>query len=513
MKKTRAYLRIFALLLAFALLSGCGGPEGAPANRKPAEETAQPTDETVQETTLPTAGGEDSGSFGLAYYKDAGFNPFTCTKLANRAIMSLLYQRLFVVTADYQADPQLCGDYSHSDDLKTWTFHLKSAKFTDGTSLTADDVVASLEAARDSAVYGSRLHHVLEIAAEGRDTVILTMDTAYEMVPMLLDIPIVRAKDVGSARPIGSGSYALRGFGSSLSLEWKQSDGTDLLTQKNIPLYPAESTTDVRDSFEFYGTSLAYTDPGSASYADYRSDYELYECPASILLYVGCNPEAGIFKDPEVRKAVTYAIDRETLAQTPYNGFAKPATLPADPDSLFYDKTLAGQYVYNPRKFSDVIRNKALVGSEISILVDGSRPYRIQAAETIAKELQAAGLVVTVNTLTGNSYEAALIAWNYDLHLGEAKLPSNYDLTEFFHPWGSLSLGGMANSDLYAACLDALENSGNYYNFHRAIAQDGRLWAVLVRSYAVYVDRGSLPDVSPGIDCVFHRQMAVPEEE
>lgn len=513
MKKNRAYLRIFALLLALVLLSGCGGPEGIPAVVKPTEQATQPSGETVPEETLPTAAGNEDGSFGLSYYKDAGFNPFTCTKMANRAIMSLLYQRLFVVTADYQADPQLCREYSHSDDLKTWTFRLKPAKFTDGTSLTSADVVASLEAARDSAVYGSRLHHVMEITAEGTDTVVLTLDTAYEMVPMLLDIPIVRARDVESNRPMGSGSYALRGFGSSLSLEWKQSDGTDLLTQKNITLYPAESTTDVRDSFEFYGTSLAYTDPGSASYADYRSDYELYECPASILLYVGCNSGAGIFEDPEVRKAVTYAIDRETLARNPYNGFAKPATLPADPDSPFYDSTLAGQYVYNPKKFSDVIRNKALVGSEISILVDGSRPYRIQAAETIAKDLQAAGLVVTVNTLTGNAYEAALMAWNYDLHLGEAKLPSNYDLTEFFHPWGSLSFGGMADSDLYAACLDALENSGNYYNFHRAIAQDGRLWAVLVRSYAVYVDRGALPNVSPGVDCVFHRQIAVPEEE
>lgn len=509
MKRKRAYSRIAAALLALALLTGCGGPEGAPRNA-PADETTQPTQETAPETTPPASEGE--GSFGLSYYKGAGFNPFTCTKLANRAIMSLLYQRLFVVTEDYRVDPQLCRDYSHSDDLKTWTFQLKQAKFTDGTNLTAADVAASLEAARGSAVYGSRLHHVMDIATEGTGTVILSMDTAYEMVPMLLDIPIVRARDVEADRPVGSGSYVLRGLGSSLSLEWKQSDGMDLLTQRSIPLYPAESTTDVRDSFEFYGTGLAYTDPGSASYADYRSDYELYECPAAIMLYVGCNSGAGIFKDPEVRKAVTYAIDRESLAQAPYNGFVKPATLPADPDSPFYDAVLAGQYVYNPKKFSDVIRNKALMGSEISILVDSSKPYRIQAAETIAKELEAAGLVVTVNTLTGNDYEAALIAWNYDLHLGEVKLSANYDLTQFFHPWGSLSFGGMADSDLYAACLDALENSGNYYNFHRAIAQDGRLWAVLIRSYAVYVERGALPGISPGVDCVFHRAMAAAEE-
>lgn len=511
MKKTSPLLRLGAALLCLFLLTGCAGPDGISGAHRPqpedTEATASPRETTPLQTESSSNGTPSSEtSFGLAYYPDGGFNPFTCTKLANRAIMSLLYQRLFVVGSDYSIQTDLVRSYEFSSDLRSLTMILDHVTFTDGTALTSQDVVASLQAAAgEGSVYGSRFFHVTDFEATDTYTVTVYTDTPYEMLPMLLDVPIVRAADVATAQPMGSGPYALRGTGEAMHLERKLGySGPIALSQKSITLYTADSTTEIRDDFEFRSINLSYTDPGSASYVDYRSDCELYEVPAGILLYLGCNCEAGLFADETVRAALTYAINRDDLLSDPYNGFAQAATLPADPSSPFYDQALAASYAYAPEKFKTIIKNNALMDTEITLLVNGDSGYRVQAADKIAKDLTAAGLKVTVNTLTGSSYENALIAWDYDLYLGETRLSPNYDLSQFFRPWGDLSYGGMDDSVLYDACLDALENSGNYYNFHQAIAKDGRLVPVLFRSYAIYVNRGSIPDLAPGIDCIFH---------
>lgn len=518
MRKSSSLFRLGALVLCLALLTGCAGPEGISGAVRPQPDDAQAA--TTPQATVPRQTepqGSDitssENSFGLAYYPDAGFNPYTCTKLANRAVMSLLYQRLFVVEADYTVKPDLVKSYEFSDDLRSLTMTLNQVTFTDGTALTSQDVVASLKAASaDGSVYGSRFFHVTDFEATDTYTVTVYTDTPYEMLPMLLDVPIVRAADAAAAQPMGSGPYALRGTGEAMHLERKLGySGPIALAQKSINLYTADSTTEIRDDFEFRSINLSYTDPGSASYVDYRSDCELYEVPAGILLYLGCNCEAGLFQDEEVRAALTYAIDRDALLSDPYNGFAQAATLPADPSSPFYDTALAAGYSYAPEKFQSVLRKNALMDTEITLLVNGDSSYRVQAADKIAQNLTAAGLKVTVNTLTGSSYENALIAWDYDLHLGETRLSTNYDLSQFFRPWGDLTYGGMSDQVLYDACLDALENSGNYYNLHKAIAQDGRLVPVLFRNYAIYVNRGSLPDLKPGVDCIFHYDSALEE--
>ena len=53
-------------------------------------------------------------------------------------------------------------------------------------------------------------------------------------------------------------------------------------------------------------------------------------------------------------------------------------------------------------------------------------------------------------------------------------------------------------------CNQALANHGNYYSLHKAVADDGRLCPVLVRSYAVYAERGLLTGLTPARDSVFY---------
>jgi peptide/nickel transport system substrate-binding protein len=67
---------------------------------------------------------------------------------------AMLYDTLFGIDANLETKPQMVSKWGPSDDKKTWTFELRDGlKFSDGTAVTADDVIASLRrwAARDGA--------------------------------------------------------------------------------------------------------------------------------------------------------------------------------------------------------------------------------------------------------------------------------------------------------------------------------------------------------------------------
>jgi hypothetical protein len=56
---------------------------------------------------------------------------------------------------------------------------------------------------------------------------------------------------------------------------------------------------------------------------------------------------------------------------------------------------------------------------------------------------------------------------------------------------------------MYALCLDALANSGNYYTLHQEVLEDGMLCPILMRSYAIFAQRGQFSDLTPARDNVF----------
>jgi len=308
-------------------------------------------------------------------------------------------------------------------------------------------------------------------------------------------------------RPVGTGPYTLDATSKGACLrrrtDWWCS-AEMIVTAPTIALLDAQSTTQIRDAFQFSDLSLVCADPGSDSYADYRCDYELWDCENGIFLYLACCQASEVFSIPEVRTALTYAIDRETLAEDYYRGFARPVTLPASPLSPHYSEALAERYQYNAVKFAQVIQEKGLQGSTVTFLVNKDDSLRLRVARDIAQMLTDCGLVVQMSELSGNNYTYALQAWNFDIYLGQTRLSANMDLTAFFHSNGAVSWGGVNNATAYNLCLQSLENHGNYYSLHKTVMDNGLLCPVLIRSYAVYATRGLLTGLTPSRDNVFY---------
>ena len=497
--------RIFVLLLCLLLLAGCS------ANPEVYTPTGNGLTLDEGQTPVSPTQPEQERELTLVYYLDQTFNPYTCSDFTNRALFSLLYQGLFTLDKNYNAAPMLCGRFAVSEDMKTYVFYVTDATFSDGSAVTAEDVLTSLQAAKAGNYYAGRFSHISDMTLTADGGVCITLDTACEDLPLLLDIPIVKAADVALDRPTGSGPYFLDATVGRLRLRrnvnwW--SDATLAVNAASIQLLEAESPVQICDSFKFSDVSLVCANPGSASYTDYRCDYELWDCENGVFLYLGCNMESKLFSNAEVRKALTYAIDRDLLVENHYRGFAYAASLPASPLSPYYSSSLAARYSYDPDKFSQAVA-QVYVEEPIKLLVNKADTRRLQVAREIVKMLTAAGLEVELVTKTGDSYEYALATRQYDLYLGQTKLSPNMDLSAFFRKNGALRYGGMTDASLYAMCLEALANQGNYYNLHQNVMEDGRLCPILFQSYSIYAARGVLQGLEPARDSIFHYNLDV----
>lgn len=515
MKKATLYALIFALLCS--CLSGCAIRGGDPEAYVPTGDAivldGMEPDDFVEEEVEPQ-------KVTLAYNPDRSLNPLIGYSQNNRVLFSLMYQPLFTVNSNFEAVPILCSAFQVAPSNMIYTCYVDpNATFSDGSPVTPEDVIASYQYAMDNDYYEARFRYYLSEVKLSNDGsgVTFMLTTPFENFPMLLDVPIVKAEDVEAPNPRGSGPYTFTTSSDGASLtrvhNWWANVETPVVAQ-TVNLVTAENDTKVRDEFEFGDVSLVVANPLSDSYADFRCDYELWNVDSGVFLFLGCNVlYSDYFDDGFLRTKLTYAIDRESIIRDNYNNRAQAASLAASPSSPYYNESLAAQYAFDPIKFIDAIgswnipKDPKNPDRKMQLLVNSDDSARLRTARNIAAALTEYGLPTETLEYGTNTYQAVLQANNWDMYLGQTRLPPNMDLSEFFRHWGNLSSGGLPTDSLLDLCKDTLENSGTAYELLKLIADDGRIIPVLFGYHAVYAERGLFYNLNPTRDNAFYYSM------
>lgn len=145
--------RLLSLLLAAACLmplSGCDWGEEPEETYDTLSQYYQQSDSTKQDTRLTT--------FGLPYLQGETWDPITCADGAQQTLGALLYESLYTLGTDFLPRPCLAESASYDAESYALTVTVRSGvTFSDGSALTAWDVVAALRRAKESVRYGQRL--------------------------------------------------------------------------------------------------------------------------------------------------------------------------------------------------------------------------------------------------------------------------------------------------------------------------------------------------------------------
>lgn len=489
--------RLLAAALALLLLCGCtlfAPADQAPEDARPQEDGA---DSGIHLDTSRT-----EALFTLGYSPDLSLNPYLSRSTVNWTFLPLLYEGLFQLTPGFEAEPLLCQSYEASADGRTWTFTLRQdAAFSNGVALTAADVVYSLELARKSDLYAARLACVDTIVQASQNQVVLTLRQAMGSLPLLLDVPVIRADSVQS--PLGTGPYVLIQTADEAYLEhvsgWRGGEAPI----GRIYLHAVDNTDSVRDAFEFGRISLVVSDLNTVGAVNFHSNYELWSQDTMVMQFLSFNGESPLFQSAVVRAAVTHAIDRQGLITEYFDGYGVAATLPMQPRCPSYFASLADDYGPRDGTLAGAVAEAGLTGRRGTLLVNSDNATNAAAAEAIAASLRESGLEIEVLTAAGSNYDSLVELGGYDLLYCEVRLTADFDLSAFFG--GALSDYAIQHDDAPALCAAAMENSGNFYDLHRLIMDEGLLCPILFKTRAVMTDRGSVSGLTPAPVNVFYQ--------
>ena len=489
------FLKILCVLcLAPLLLSGCwyeDTEEPDSGQLLVSQEQAEPQ---LEDAILPTG-------FTLPYLPDQTMDPVTCADGMQQVVGALLYEGLFQLDERLEPQQVLCSGYTYDPETYTYVFTLRTGVvFTDGTPLTAGDVVQTLRRAKSSARYGERLKNVASITAgEGSVTVVLTGPGTG--LDALLDIPIVKAGMESAAFPTGTGPYAYSGEGGphlTANPHWWQSGKVPAET---IGLSAAEDRDTMLYQFTSHDIQLITADLTGTAPVSVTGSISFQDADTTILQYVGFNTQKAPFDSAALRSALSRGINRASVVGAYLSGHGTAAQFPISPVSPLYPSELEETYSYDA--FAAAMAEAGFASGStraVTLLVNSENSFKVSAAEQIARSLSAFDLSIEVLALPWEEYTAALAAGDFDLYYGEVKLTADWDLSALLGTGGSLNYGGWSSpqtDQLLASCAAASDRGAALKNLCAHLRQQSPILPVCFKSTSVLVQTGVVGGLKP----------------
>ncbi|MCP3978780.1 MAG: hypothetical protein GY716_05550 [bacterium] len=395
-------------LILLAVLAGCAGD---PSGSAPSE--ASPS--------TPESGGTlvvGSMSDVKVWNEYLGANTVTLNTL--RRIYLKLAQELGD-SAEHPStfEPSLAASWDESEDGTALTFHLRDARWSDGEPITADDVVFTWRAQTSEEVpWAGRdsKAHITQVEVIDDRTVRFDFDRAYPyrfadaveggILPehVFGKVPFAEwATHDWSAYSIGSGPFVLESHkpGHEVVLQrnsaYSGSEGpyVDRLVIRVVPEIHSLVT-------QLQAGDIDYVDgipPRDAERLAQRDTLKLISFDHDYA-YIGWNGSAPPFNDPELRRAMTLAIDREALVEDLLYGFGRVSKGPVLSDWWGADRDIT-PWPYDPDEARRILKAHGY---------DESSPLRFELMTNAGNSLREEVLVKTQEQLSRVGVEVQVAA-------------------------------------------------------------------------------------------------------
>jgi molybdate transport repressor ModE-like protein len=359
--------------------------------------------------------------------------------ILNYYIASIAQEGLVSIDAEGKIQPGLAESWEQVDDV-TYVYQLRDdAQFQDGTPVTADDVVFSLEQARDETSSPGLAYYLagvdsVEKTGEREVTITLTApDAAFAANMSTGGAAFITSKafweehdgNVGTADALllGSGPYQVTEFVPDSHVTFERVDTwwgeLPAVEEISIEFVPDESTRLL--AAQSGEVDLAFNVPLAQSQQweqldTMRVDY------VNDLSYVGLyfNTSLPPFDDPKVREAFAHAVDRDAVVERLLRGHGEAATAIMTPESLSqaYSPEEARERLAGIPQWSFDLEAAAAAlaasghaeGFETEILTPSTGPQLGTAAQALAENLAEIGVTLNVREVPIEEWLASLDA-------------------------------------------------------------------------------------------------------
>ena len=511
-----------------ASLAACGGSAAA-------------STETSTAASTEAATGEESTGTASGFTVQLGANPETLDPALNSAIdgantLITVFEPLLLIDENNEVIPGQAESYTVSDDGLVWTFTMRDGlKWSDGSDLTAKDFEYSFKrlAAPDTAApYAETVVGMIDgyadavgnpdadgnmttepdfdalnvVASEDGKTLTVTLSypcayfdklAAFAAMSPVQQATVEANGDAWCTEPdtyICNGPYYIS--------DWIPSERIVLTKNPNY-VGGWDSSKIVSDTI-----TLLLLEDSSASYAAYNSgeaqlikDVPTDEIPSltkaedggdfyvdTILgtYYLSLNDQKEPFTDPNVRKALSLAIDRDYVANTIMQGTYTPAYNLVGPgivdeSGMFYDNANGGKtyisedYEANLEAAKQALADAGYPNGEGFPTIEYSTNdagYHTPVAEYLQQAWGELGITVNINKVEWASFTPLRRAGDYDASRNgwvmDYNDPSN--MLELFTTGNGNNDGKYSNAEFDAAieASKVADKSVHFQKLHEA---------------------------------------------
>ena len=513
-----------------ASLAACGGSASSAAST-----------ETSTAASTEAATGEESTGTASGFTVQYGPNPETLDPALNNSIdgantLITVFEPLLLIDENNEVIPGQAESYTVSDDGLVWTFTMRDGlKWSDGSDLTAKDFEYSFKrlAAPDTAApYAETVVGMIDgyedavgnpdadgnmttepdfdalnvVASEDGKTLTVTLSypCAYfdKLAAFAAMSPVQQAtvEANGDAWCTAPDTYVCNG--PYYISDWLPSERIVLTKNPNY-VGGWDSSKIVSDTI-----TLLLLEDSSAAYAAYNSgeaqlvkDVPTDEIPSltkaedggdfyvdTILgtYYLSLNDQKEPFTDPNVRKALSLAIDRDYVANTIMQGTYTPAYNLVGPgivdeSGMFYDNANGGKtyisddYEANLEAAKQALADAGYPNGEGFPVIEYSTNdagYHTPVAEYLQQAWGELGITVNINKVEWASFTPLRRAGDYDASRNgwvmDYNDPSN--MLELFTTSNGNNDGKYSNADFDAAieASKVADKSVHFQKLHEA---------------------------------------------
>lgn len=391
------------------------------------------------------------------------FNPYTTKDLYH----GIMFEPLMVFNnMTGKTDFRLAESYAYSDDLKTITLKLKPGlKWSDGTPLTAEDVVYSFMLTKEAPAFDQKGiwsgKNLQTITSTDETTIVFQLEKAdstfawnlerYHIVPKHVWSKVNDLTTFTNPNPVGSGPMTVVKYLKPQQMELCRNpnyylEGRPYLDCVNFRSYNDNSQIQpalIKGEIDWGSNFIADVESTFVA-QDKANNHFWYPANDAIHLYV--NTKQKPFDDLRVRQALSMALDREAIVDIAAYGYPTANYNPGGIAELYkthIDQSVNQKYgyltQYDAEKAKSLLDEAGLVdkngdgyrdnadGSNISFdieVVNGWTDW-IQVVQMVTEYFEEVGIKANVKTVDWAVYDKNLKESNYTMSINWSMVATN----------------------------------------------------------------------------------------
>jgi len=308
--------------------------------------------------------------------------------------------------------PSLATEWTTADDGLSWEFTLrKGVTFQDGTPFNAEAAKFNFDRVISPDTFKAApnvLTVISSVEVVDEHKVRIKLKNPFAPLPAALSFPVSGMISPASAtvapntvkqiqNPVGTGPYKLAAWSKGASITMERYDGywgeAPAFKKQAFKIVPEASS---REALLKSGGADVIAGPPASSLPALASDgsLQVVRADTSYVIQLVLNTKSTsqpLLRDPKVRQALNYGVDRDAIIKNVLFGAGKTVTGPL-PSNVFGSCDV-GAYTYDPDKAKQLLKEAGAEGMKLQLVSPSGRYVQdYKVAEAAVGQLDALGI-------------------------------------------------------------------------------------------------------------------------